>query len=101
MLAGHSGYWTAKIPKSPAGWFDSRNMNTNNELIAVIESARASGNPVKQVRRQKFAPSQFYLSTVAGKQLGPVTCSGDPEELNRKYEAAVAHLGSAKTRLAA
>lgn len=72
-------------------------MNIKNELIAMIESARSSGHIVKSIRKQKYAPEAFYMSTVGGRQLGPVTCKGEVEELTRKYDEAVAYLNATKT----
>jgi hypothetical protein len=72
-------------------------MNTSNELIAVIESARTNGNFVKSVRKQKYAPEKFYMTLASGKQLGPIACAGDEESLNRKYDEAVAYLESLKS----
>jgi len=72
-------------------------MNTKNELIAVIESAVNKGNFVRTIRKQKFAPSQFYMSLTTGQQLGPVNVQGDEAQLVRKFEEAQAYLETLKT----
>ncbi len=69
---------------------------THNELIAVIDTCRAGGSDVKSIRKQKFAPSDFYMTRIDGKQIGPVKCAGNADELNRKFDEAVAHLHSTK-----
>lgn len=104
--AGHpaAGYRTMSDLKLVFPWIDSNDMNTNNELITVIESARTRGSSVKSIRKQKYAPSQFYISLADGKQLGPVNCEGNQEVLDRKYDEAQTFLESfkpAKTRIAA
>ena len=37
-----------------------RGMANTNELIVAIESARARGNNVKSIRKQKHDPGSFY-----------------------------------------
>jgi hypothetical protein len=75
-----------------------RHMSTKNELIDVINSARASGNDVKSIRPQKYDPNSVYLTLVqGGKQVGPVKVEGDIDELNRKFGEAQAHLAAMKT----
>ncbi len=71
-------------------------MSTTNELIAVIDSHLKSDTSVKSIRRQKYAPSDFYMTLSTGKQVGPVKCAGEIEELNRKFEEAQAYLGELK-----
>jgi hypothetical protein len=56
-------------------------MSTTNELIAAIESARAGGNTIKAIRRQKYDPNNFYMTRSDGKQVGPVKCEGNTDEL--------------------
>lgn len=73
-------------------------MNTTNELIAMIESARSKGGLVRTIRKQKYAPSQFYMSLTTGQQLGPITVQGDETELNRKFEEAQSYLETWKTQ---
>jgi len=67
-------------------------MNTTNELIAVIESAKSKGEFVRTIRKQKYAPSQFYMSLTTGQQLGPIAVQGDEADLTRKFEEAQAYL---------
>ena len=68
-------------------------MSTKNELIDVIDSARASGNDVKCIRRQKYDPNNFYMTLVqGGRQVGPVKVEGDINELNRKFGEAQSYL---------
>jgi hypothetical protein len=71
-------------------------MSTSNELIAVIDSYRTSDTGVKSIRKQKYAPSDFYMTLSSGRQVGPVKCAGEIEELNRKFEEAQAYLGELK-----
>jgi hypothetical protein len=72
-------------------------MSTKNELIDVIDSARASGNEVKSIRRQKYDPNNFYMTLVqGGRQVGPVKVEGDTSELNRKFGEAQSHLAGMK-----
>lgn len=97
-------YRTTQFLKLPACRFDSKDMATNNELIVVIDSARSSGNSVKCIRKQKYAPSQFYMTLANGKQLGPVSCQGDSDELSRKFDEAQSYLNRLRnpgTRIAA
>ena len=75
---------------------DPGNMSTPNELIAVIDSARARGTNVKSIRRQKFDPNNFYLSLTDGKQVGPVKVEGNTDELNRKFGEAQSYLAGMK-----
>ena len=68
-------------------------MSTKNELIDVIDSARASGNSVKVIKRQKHDPNNFYFTLVeGGRQVGPVKVEGDINELNRKFGEAQSYL---------
>jgi hypothetical protein len=72
------------------------NTSTKNELIAIINDCRASGTDIKAIRKQKFDLSNFYMTRSDGKQVGPVKCEGNTDELNRKYDEAIAYLKTAK-----
>ena len=73
-------------------------MSTKNEIIEVIDSARASGNEVKVIKRQKFDPNKFYFTLAhGGKQVGPVPVEGDMNELNRKFGEAQSYLAGMKS----
>ena len=63
----------------------------NNELIVVIDECRAAGLGVREIRRQKFDPNNFYLTRTDGKQLGPVKVAGNAEQLNAKFGEAVSY----------
>ena len=63
-----------------------------NELIAVIDECRAKGLGVKEIRKQKFDPCNFYMTRTDGKQLGPVKCEGNTDELNRKFGEAISYV---------
>ena len=68
-------------------------MSSKNELIDVIDSARSRGTNVKAIRRQKYDPNNFYMTlTEGGKQVGPVKCEGNIDELNRKFGEAQSYL---------
>ena len=67
-------------------------MSTKNELIDVIDSARSRGTTVKQIRRQKYDPNNFYMTLSDGKQVGPVKCEGDINALNRKFGEAQSYV---------
>jgi hypothetical protein len=82
--------------KSPRPRFDPGDMSTSNELIAVIDSARAKGTAVKSIRNQKYDPSNFYMTLTDGKQVGPVKCEGDTNELNRKFGEAQSYIAGMK-----
>ena len=69
---------------------------TSNELIAVIDASRARGNNVKSIRKQKYDPCNFYMTLTDGKQVGPVKCQGNTDELNRKFGEAVSYLNGMK-----
>jgi hypothetical protein len=69
---------------------------TNNELIAVIDTSRAGGTSVKSIRKQKYDPSNFYMTLTDGRQVGPVRCDGNPDELNRKFGEAISYLNAMK-----
>lgn len=72
-------------------------MSTKNELIEVINSARADGNTVKTIRRQKYDPNNFYMTLSQGnKQVGPVKVEGNTDELNRKFGEAQSFLAAMK-----
>jgi hypothetical protein len=71
-------------------------MSTNNELIVEIDSARARGTNVKAIRKQKYAPADFYMTLEDGKQVGPVKCQGDADELNRKFGEAQSYIAGMK-----
>jgi len=71
-------------------------MSTNNELIVVIDSARAKGTSVKSIRRQKYAPNDFYMTLSDGKQVGPVKVEGGIDELNRKFGEAQSYMDAMK-----
>lgn len=72
-------------------------MSTKNELIEVINSARADGNTVKAIRRQKYDPNNFYMTLSQGnKQVGPVKVEGNTDELNRKFGEAQSFLAAMK-----
>ena len=62
-----------------------------NELIAVIDECRAQGLGVKEIRKQKFDPSNFYMTRTDGKQLGPIKCAGNADELNGKFGEAISY----------
>ena len=51
--------------------------STTNELIVAIDNARKTGSPVKQLRKQKHDPNNFYFTLEDGKQFGPVAVTGD------------------------
>jgi hypothetical protein len=77
---------------------------TKNELIDVINDCRASGLSVKAIRKQKFDPNNFYMTRSDGKQLGPIHCQGNTDELNGKFGEAISYLNGMKNapkRLAA
>ena len=69
---------------------------STNELIAAIDAARNSGTPVKQIRKQKHDPNNFYFTLENGKQVGPVNVTGDQNELNRKFGEAQSFLHGTK-----
>jgi hypothetical protein len=71
-------------------------MSTANELIAVIEDARSKGTNVKSIRKQKYDPNRFYMTQTDGRQVGPISVEGNADELNRKYNDAVAFLTAKK-----
>ena len=71
-------------------------MSTKNELIEVINAARSEGTNVKSIRRQKYDPNNFYMTRTDGKQVGPVKCEGDINELNRKFGEATSYLSGMK-----
>ena len=66
--------------------------NSTNELIVAIDNARKTGSPVKQLRKQKHDPNNFYFTLEDGKQVGPVNVAGDQNELNRKFGEAQSYL---------
>jgi hypothetical protein len=76
-------------------------MATTNELIVAIDSARGRGTDVKAIRRQKYDPSNFYMTQTDGKQVGPIKCAGDTAELNRKFGEAQSYLVGTKRMPAA
>ena len=67
-------------------------MATTNELIVAIDAARARGTDVKAIRKQKYDPNHFYMTQTDGKQLGPINCAGNNDELNRKFGEAQSYL---------
>ena len=71
---------------------------TTNELIAVIDDCRAKGTDVKAIRKQKYDPSNFYMTREDGKQVGPVKVAGGTDELNRKFGEAISYLNGTKNR---
>jgi hypothetical protein len=71
-------------------------MATTNELIVAIDAARARGTDVKAIRKQKYDPNHFYMTQTDGKQLGPITCVGNNDELNRKFGEAQSYLVGTK-----
>ena len=71
-------------------------MSTKNELIEVIDAARTAGTSVKSIRRQKYAPNDFYMTRSDGKQVGPVKVEGNIDELNRKFGEAQSYLAGMK-----
>ena len=71
-------------------------MSTKNELIEIINAARTEGTNVKSIRRQKYAPNDFYMTRVDGKQVGPVKVEGSIDELNRKFGEAQSYLAAMK-----
>ena len=71
--------------------------NTNkNELIAMMDACRAEGFGVKAIRKQKFDPSNFYMTRSDGRQLGPVKCEGTTEQLNAKFGEAISYMNAMK-----
>lgn len=76
----------------------SNNETSGNELIAQIDSAWSAGTPVKAIRKQKFAPNDFYMTLSDGKQVGPVKVAGDTDELNRKFGEAQSYMVGMKNR---
>lgn len=68
----------------------------NNELIAVIDECRAQGMCVKAIRKQKFDPSNFYMTREDGRQLGPIKCAGNTDELNGKFGEAISYMNAMK-----
>ena len=71
-------------------------MTKPNELIVAIDSARTRGTNVKAIRKQKHDPNSFYMTLTDGKQVGPIKCEGDPNELNRKFGEAQSYLNGTK-----
>ena len=77
-------------------------MSTNNELIAMINDVRSQGSDVKTIRKQKYAPADFYMTLTNGRQVGPIKCEGSTEELAGKFAEAQSYLASKQPpRLAA
>lgn len=72
-------------------------MSTQNELIEVIDASRAKGLGVKSIRKQKYDPCNFYMTLSDGKQVGPVKCEGNNDELNRKFGEAQSYLAGMKS----
>jgi hypothetical protein len=86
------------MPVKSGSWRVDGSSHMSNELIDVINSARASGNDVKVIRRQKYDPNNFYMTLVqGGKQVGPVKVQGDASELNRKFGEAQSYLAGMKS----
>ena len=71
-------------------------MATKNELIVAIDAARARGVGVKSIRNQKYDPGNFYMTCTDGKQVGPIKCEGDKNELNRKFGEAQSYVAGTK-----
>ena len=71
-------------------------MATTNELIVAIDSARARGTDIKAIRKQKYDPNNFYMTQTDGKQVGPIKCAGNNDELNRKFGEAQSYLVGTK-----
>lgn len=72
-------------------------MNTSkNELIAVIDECRARGLGIKAIRKQKYDPNNFYMTRTDGKQLGPVKCEGNTDQLNAKFGEAISYMNAMK-----
>jgi hypothetical protein len=69
---------------------------TKNELIAVIDDCRAKGFDIKAIRKQKFDPCNFYMTRTDGKQVGPVKCEGNNDQLNGKFGEAVSYMNAMK-----
>ena len=67
-----------------------------NELITMIDACRAEGFGVKAIRKQKFDPCNFYMTRTDGKQLGPVKCEGNTDELNGKFGEAISYMNAMK-----
>jgi hypothetical protein len=80
---------------------DTRVMATTNELIVAIDSARARGTDVRAIRKQKYDPNNFYMTQTDGKQVGPIKCVGNNDELNRKFGEAQSYLVGTKRKPAA
>jgi hypothetical protein len=72
-------------------------MSNKYELIEVIDSARAAGTSVKSIRRQKYAPNDFYMTRTDVKQVGPVKVEGNIDELNGKFGEAQSYLTAMKS----
>jgi hypothetical protein len=70
---------------------------TNNELVAAIDAARARGGSVKSIRKQKYDACNFYMTLTDGKQVGPVKCAGNTDELNRKFGEAISYMNAMKS----
>jgi hypothetical protein len=86
------------VLKSPRRPFDAGDMSkTNaNELIAVIDECRAQGLGVKEIRKQKFDPNNFYMTRTDGKQLGPIKVAGTTDQLNAKFGEAISYNNAMK-----
>ena len=96
--APHPRDFASKHVKSSRELIDSGCMSTttNNELICVIDAERAKGCNVKSIRKQKHDPCNFYMTCTDGRQVGPVKCEGNTDELNRKFGEAQSYLAGMK-----
>jgi hypothetical protein len=95
-LANSALYGNCFLVKSPRVPPDGGLMSINNELIAIIDESRARGTNVKSIRKQKYDPNNFYMTLLDGKQVGPVKCDGNTDELNRKFGEAISYLNAMK-----
>jgi hypothetical protein len=94
-MAASDNRAAAEVVKSPRRAVDAGGMsttNTKNELIAVIDECRAGGMGVKDIRKQKFDPNNFYMTRTDGKQLGPIKVAGNADELNAKFGEAISYV---------
>ena len=89
----YSDVWPVNPPHISA---DAGGMATKNELIVAIDAARARGVGVKSIRKQKHDPCNFYMTCTDGRQVGPVKCEGNTDELNRKFGEAQSYLAGMK-----
>ena len=82
-------YYDALHPYGAGGAYVNFMMEEGEDRIRA--TYRGNYDRLSSIKA-KYDPNNFYMTQTDGKQLGPIHCTGDNDELNRKFGEAQSYL---------